>query len=541
MQIEIVETEPLGRGQYGTVWKAKDPELGTALAVKFFENAAVIDRNEVVTHARALAQINHPNVVRIYGVFDLLKPGDETPDDTQPALVMDFVDGISFADWLTQSKATTEELFEPLFGLLDGLEAFHENRLAHGDLHARNILVASGQCMILDPLAHDPATAMSSELVRDKRERDIAQARHLITQSLIRNDGRTTAIGNINLIDSVQHTIDELRETLRLAREDPSRSTHAHESSDFYSRFRNAQATNNLVLWQESRKSTVRALAASLRTWREDHQEFPDDWDQIHLIYYDAIDRIPGYVANLLAAAEIDAPQYHGEADLLRQLLVIDWEKSGKNLHVRLPETLVYLLANFAGAAACANGNFEFASRIARVKVPVSRSGHLEEYWRSPNLVGWPDGLGRKCSEAFRPVARAFASVPILGRIFATEEQYRSALAGWRFFLTAIELAATSPDELSDEASESVAPNAGYHLKAPPMFFSLDDSEMVAGIAAVTGNPNALPRICSGTSTTESEFRDRWRSWATIVAAYWSQISDWGFAINIDLRDLRWQ
>src|SRR5262245_33555089 len=59
----------VGRGAHGIVYRAIDPSLGMEVALKVIRARAPIERAALVkaqNEARYLAQVNHPNVVRVF-------------------------------------------------------------------------------------------------------------------------------------------------------------------------------------------------------------------------------------------------------------------------------------------------------------------------------------------------------------------------------------------------------------------------------------------------------------------------------------------
>ncbi|MCH8165919.1 MAG: protein kinase, partial [Planctomycetes bacterium] len=71
--INITLLDQIGYGANGVVWRATD-ELERDLAVKFLHRGLGVPRDEIQAHADALVRINHPNVVRIYGIVDCIRP-----------------------------------------------------------------------------------------------------------------------------------------------------------------------------------------------------------------------------------------------------------------------------------------------------------------------------------------------------------------------------------------------------------------------------------------------------------------------------------
>ncbi|MFE0649516.1 serine/threonine-protein kinase [Streptomyces sp. NPDC059534] len=138
-------TERLGGGGMGTVWRARDLALhrdvalkevippGPALAEHDAESARTL-RARVLREARALARIDHPNVVTIHHIVD-------AGEGTFPWLVMELVTGGSLQDRLDRGTMTPSEAAALGLGLLSALRAAHERDIEHRDVKPANVLL----------------------------------------------------------------------------------------------------------------------------------------------------------------------------------------------------------------------------------------------------------------------------------------------------------------------------------------------------------------------------------------------------------------
>lgn len=63
----------LGEGAMGSVWEARDPELGRRVAIKRLHarHGDAKGRARLVREAQAMASLSHPNVVQVYEVGSL--------------------------------------------------------------------------------------------------------------------------------------------------------------------------------------------------------------------------------------------------------------------------------------------------------------------------------------------------------------------------------------------------------------------------------------------------------------------------------------
>jgi serine/threonine protein kinase/formylglycine-generating enzyme required for sulfatase activity len=134
--------EPLGRGAMGEVFLARDILLDRLVALKFITGLAphADQRERFRTEARAIARVQHPNVVGIYRVGEVKQ---------HPYLVSEFVRGQSL-DKLPMPLPWTRVLTLGI-GLARGLAAAHRRGVLHRDLKPSNaMLTEEGDVKLLD-------------------------------------------------------------------------------------------------------------------------------------------------------------------------------------------------------------------------------------------------------------------------------------------------------------------------------------------------------------------------------------------------------
>lgn len=129
-------TGVIGEGAMGVVYLAVDMRLGRPVALKLIRGHLAAPGFRVLfrEEARAMALVNHPNVVTIYSFGDHLGA---------PYLAMELVEGTSLDKMLeAQTKAVP---FDLALALLDqaclGLSAIHEAGTVHRDIKPSNLFV----------------------------------------------------------------------------------------------------------------------------------------------------------------------------------------------------------------------------------------------------------------------------------------------------------------------------------------------------------------------------------------------------------------
>ena len=119
--------EPLGRGSFGTVWKARDTDLDRTVAVKIPRKGQLdsVELELFLREARAAAQLNHPNIVNVHEVG---REGDTV------YIVSDILRGVTLSDWLTRQRLTPREAAELCVKVAEALHHAHEAGVIHRDL-----------------------------------------------------------------------------------------------------------------------------------------------------------------------------------------------------------------------------------------------------------------------------------------------------------------------------------------------------------------------------------------------------------------------
>ena len=138
-------TGKLGSGGMGDVYEAEDTELRRRVALKVLPEHLASDPERLERfkrEARAVASLNHPNIVTLHSVEE---------SDGRHFLTMELVDGKSLDALIPEGGFDLERLFELAIPIADALSAAHENGVVHRDLKPANVMVGEdGRLRIVD-------------------------------------------------------------------------------------------------------------------------------------------------------------------------------------------------------------------------------------------------------------------------------------------------------------------------------------------------------------------------------------------------------
>jgi eukaryotic-like serine/threonine-protein kinase len=152
----------IGRGGMGTIFRARDPILQRAVALKVITNLEVTPelRARFFREAQACARITHPNIVIIH---------DMGEDDGRLFIVMELLEGEELRRVIArQAGLSLKDKLDIVRQICDGLHYAHQKGVVHRDIKPANILVLrTGQVKILDfGIAQIAGAATQRDLTR---------------------------------------------------------------------------------------------------------------------------------------------------------------------------------------------------------------------------------------------------------------------------------------------------------------------------------------------------------------------------------------
>lgn len=117
------------------VFRADDQRLGRHVAVKVLSSDLLADARAVDRfdrEARAVASLNHPNIVDVY---------DAVSEGETHAIVMELIEGPTLADIIEQDgHVDPRDAIPVAVSIADALQAAHDRGLVHHDVKPRNVL-----------------------------------------------------------------------------------------------------------------------------------------------------------------------------------------------------------------------------------------------------------------------------------------------------------------------------------------------------------------------------------------------------------------
>ena len=134
---------PLGRGGMGSVDLAHDLLLDRPVALKRLSERGLEKgdaKRSLIAEGRALAALDHPHIARVQDVLET----------SPPALVMEFVEGITLDAWWEEPQPAARVL-AAIHQIVDAIAYAHGRGIVHCDIKPRNVVVTpDSQLKVID-------------------------------------------------------------------------------------------------------------------------------------------------------------------------------------------------------------------------------------------------------------------------------------------------------------------------------------------------------------------------------------------------------
>jgi serine/threonine protein kinase len=158
-QLEVLEL--IGVGGMGAVYKARQPALDRLVALKILPPTAASDpgfAERFNREARALARLNHPNIVTVHDFGEVREPAGgksvpatsgipsfatvgQPPPSALHYLLMEFVDGGNLRQVEQAGRLTPEQALGIIPQICEALQFAHSEGIVHRDIKPENILL----------------------------------------------------------------------------------------------------------------------------------------------------------------------------------------------------------------------------------------------------------------------------------------------------------------------------------------------------------------------------------------------------------------
>jgi eukaryotic-like serine/threonine-protein kinase len=187
----------LGSGGMGVVFKAYDPQLDRAVALKLLRAGATSSKREAARTARllreaqAMARLSHPGVVAVFDAGTVEPDAPERGRSRAPTMfiAMEYIEGCTLERWLAAQPRPWRRVLDVLIGVGEGVAAAHEAGIVHRDLKPDNVMVGPGQRVRVMDFGLARAAAAPESLAGDDRDGADSQASSAVLREVVTQVG----------------------------------------------------------------------------------------------------------------------------------------------------------------------------------------------------------------------------------------------------------------------------------------------------------------------------------------------------------------
>ncbi len=127
--------DELGKGGMGRVFQAYDPKVDRKVALKLILselNANQVELHRFCQEVRAMAKLNHPNIITLYDI------GDE---EGQPFFTMELIEGPSLKQLICRRTLSITQIVDIMKKVGSAVEYAHSKGIIHRDLKPANVIM----------------------------------------------------------------------------------------------------------------------------------------------------------------------------------------------------------------------------------------------------------------------------------------------------------------------------------------------------------------------------------------------------------------
>jgi tetratricopeptide (TPR) repeat protein len=165
----------VGRGGMGVVFAAYDRRLRREVAVKLIALDRRPEAAGILDEARAIAAIDHENVVRVFSAGRCSIPGEEHP---RVYIAMERVRGQTLRRWVTRHSPSHQAIIDAYCQAARGLGAAHRAGITHGDFKPDNAMIdEDGRVRAMDfglAVRREPVTFADAVTTTSERIAEVA-------------------------------------------------------------------------------------------------------------------------------------------------------------------------------------------------------------------------------------------------------------------------------------------------------------------------------------------------------------------------------
>ena len=279
---------------------------------------------------------------------------------------------------------------------------------------------------------------------------------------------------------------------------------------------------NSLVKWRQ------RELGGN---WPENAEQRRESMDK-------AVDIVSPLISVALVGIESRSEQFNDQKSLLDDLLKIrtreDWDRSGYEEWVDIPDALVYVYHSLHGSLSIYTDQLTLVLDLARVKTRrIPNLNFIDSVWKHSEFMGWSKPLGGTCTENWEYLVQAYDRWNWLHDIFEDASTYRASLVAYYMALSIHELS----EHIASTSQSGLDGQGGIGYKVP-LDFLAENSEIVRRATALLLRDPTRNELWTSYDVTLEQIRNAKSDWIRECRSWLRQVyKDRHFHVRFLLQD----
>jgi TIR domain-containing protein len=274
-----------------------------------------------------------------------------------------------------------------------------------------------------------------------------------------------------------------------------------------------AARANDLLEWRRVVRNARTEMGPRLSAWWAKYATTAPPTPELVEQSMEGASAFAPLTAIALAGVASANPTFQQQTGLLEDILnPAEWQRSGFDIRIELPEAGAFLYQALHGAMCLQASNLTAAMRLAREEFLNRNSGGNLPLWKHHNIVAWPLALGRSAITAWDMARNLPARWPWVAELFGDSSEYQAGLYAYYVSLNVLEYV-----ERLREGHSPLLPTLDlFRADVPPVFEGVDEDVKRRGYRLAASEGPAFRALWTSMKIDEAVVRSQWGSWITL-------------------------